>query len=99
MDKNIYKLIAVASAFSLTDCVATQEKNAQVVNTYSMQTCDREEKAYFVELEHNNQKYTGIISTDNAHRIPETEKKFKIGKHVSFNDACQHFDILYLERE
>ena len=47
MDKNIYKLIAVASAFSLTDCVATQEKNAQVINTYSMQTCDREEKAYF----------------------------------------------------
>ena len=101
--KNIYKLVAVSSLFTLANCQSQKEfdtkKPALVTNTYTMQTCDRESKALFVEMTQNGESFTAFISTDNQQKIPEMQRKFKVGKHISGEIIKTHLDGIYLTRE
>ena len=101
--KNIYKLIALGAVITVTNCQSKKEfnatQNAQITNTYTMQTCDKESKALFVEMKQNGENFTGFISTDNQHKIPEMQKKFKVGKQILGATAKTHLDGIYLTRE
>ena len=101
--KNIYKLIALGTVITVANCQSKKEfnatQNAQITNTYTMQTCDKESKALFIEMKQNGESYTGFISTDNQHKIPKMQKKFKVGKHVSGETLKTHLDGIYLTRE
>lgn len=101
--KNIYKLITLSTVLTLANCQSKKEfesdKPAQVTNSYIMQTCDRESKALFVEMEQNGESFTGFISTANQDKIPETQKKFKIGRSISGAVTKAHFDGIYLTYE
>ena len=97
MNKNIQKIALLGIVLSLSNCTTTKknQNDAVVTNTYSLQTCDRESQAYFVEMEHKGTSYTGFISTDNPHKIPETKQKFKIGTSVPVKNLSSHFDGIY----
>ena len=100
--KNIYKVAALGSLISLANCQSgkiSEDKPIIVTNTYTLQTCDKEAKALFIEMQQNDQNFTGFINTDNQHKIPETQKKFKIGKQISGNSVKSYFDGIYLTRE
>ena len=95
MNQTFYKLLALGSVFSLSACNHANQNNSttlKVTNTYTLQSCDRETRAYFVEMQGHDKHYTGFIQTGNEHRILETEKKFKIGSHTAIDLAKAHFD-------
>lgn len=98
----IFKLIAVSSLFSLTNCQSEKQlddKSALITDAYVLQTCDKEEKAFFIEVTQNNEHFTGFISTHNAQKIPSAQKKFQVGKHILGADIKKTFDGIYQTRE
>ncbi len=93
MNNTLYKLLALGSVFTLSACNHNKPNNSlRVTNTYSLQSCNKENRAYFVEMQNKESHYTGFIQTGNEERIPETEKKFKIGTHTTIDIARAHFD-------
>ncbi len=99
---NIYKLAVIGALSSLTNCQSEKQlddKSALITGTYILQTCDKEEKAFFIEVTQNNEHFTGFISTQNKHKIPSAQKKFQVGKHVLGADIKKTFDRIHQIRE
>ncbi len=99
---NIYKLAAIGSLLSLTNCQSEKQlddKSALVTGTYILQTCDKEERAFFIELKQNDETFTAFISTQNKHKIPSAQKKYRVGQHVSGALIKTTFDGVYQVRE
>ena len=100
MNNTLFKLLALGSAITLSSCNHNKHLNSlQVTNTYTLQSCDRETRAYFVEMQNKNHHYTGFIQSGNEEKIPETRKKFRIGSHTTIEIAKAHFDGVYRTHE
>ena len=96
MNNTLFKLLALGSIVTLSACTHNKHNNSlQVTNTYTLQSCDRETRAYFVEMQNKNNHYTGFIRSGNEEKIPETRKKFRIGSHTTIEIAKAHFDGIY----
>lgn len=97
MTKNIYTLALAGAFFSLSSCSSSKgtEFDTEVTRTYTLNTCDREAKAFFAEVSHQGTDFTAFISTQNQHLIPNTEKKFKVGTHTTMKEIQTHFDGVY----
>ncbi len=96
MNNTLFKLLALGSVITLSACNHNKPHNSlQVTNTYTLQSCDRETRAYFVEMQNKDSHYTGFIQSGNEAKIPETRKKFRIGSHTTIEIAKAHFDGIY----
>lgn len=79
-----------------------------VTKTYMLQTCDRTEKTYHVEIDTdgkaNRPEYVGtaIAFTNDAYEMRELRKTIKaypVGKRVLLQRAADHFQFFEKERE
>lgn len=98
MKQTIYKFAAIGIALSTINCTP-KHKNLQVTNTYTLQSCDKEEKVYFVEMQEKSDSFTGFIDTKNKNKLQTTQQKFKIGTHTTYEIAKAHFDGIYPTHE
>ena len=94
MKNNFYKLAALGIILSATNCTP-KHQNLKITDTYTLQTCDKEESVYFVEMQSPKKSFTGFINQKNTKKVVETKEKFKIGTHTTYEIAKAHFEGIY----
>ena len=91
----------MGALLNLSNCSTTKDKDldTEITNTYIINTCDKEERAYLIEMKHKGESYTGFISTQNQHLIPSAQKKFKVGMHTNMQNMRNQLDGVYRTHE